>query len=102
MILKSLSIRRRFVGYGDEPSPETLFEGSVEFEGRYGSVSCNLNGDTSRAVLAVVADSLVESSKDLADNLTAEIFNGAALAGDDPKLEAPLGGRVGSQVDGDS
>ena len=51
------------------------YTGSVEFANEHGTVEINLGPEVAEKILAVVADQLVESSKEIAANLTAEIIN---------------------------
>lgn len=78
MKLTSLVITEAYV------IPDT-YTGNLSFKGTYGSVTINLTADLSKAVLAAVAGCLVESSKELAEHLTAEVIAGAV-----PVLEAPV------------
>ncbi len=60
----------------DEYGPNKgRLSGKVEFTGQNGAVVLPLDDDLSKQVIAVCADSLVRASKDLANNLTAEIIS---------------------------
>tara|TARA_R110000868_G_scaffold148418_3_gene370368 strand:- start:950 stop:1189 length:240 start_codon:yes stop_codon:yes gene_type:complete len=70
MVLESLSINRRQTweaGFG-------AYRGQIKFVNERGSVELTLDDETSRKLLAVVADATVESAKNIATNLTAEVF----------------------------
>lgn len=49
---------------------EGRYSGTVSFDNLYGTVSLNLDPDTSDAILAVVADKLVSSARTLGTELT--------------------------------
>lgn len=51
------------------------YRGKIKFSGNNGVVEIHLNHERIKKILAVVADALVETSKDVAENLTAEIIN---------------------------
>lgn len=74
IVLKTLTIRDSNY-YSNEPPSYT---GELEFRGAVGDVKLRLNGDLSKRILAVVGDSMVESTKALATNLTAEVLSGVA------------------------
>jgi hypothetical protein len=67
MELQSLNLSR--CGYGLN---EGKFEGSASFKNQYGMVTLTLDHSLSSAVLAIVADQLVASSRTLAQELTAQ------------------------------
>lgn len=78
MILEALRIDRGYISAYDRAngtiSPLT---GEVTFAGSNGKVQLALNEETSKKILAVVAEQLVESSKELAEKMTAEIIQAA-------------------------
>lgn len=84
LVLKSLSIRdTSYYSYTPSSSAPITYVGELEFRGSNGEVKLKLNEDLSKKILAVVADSMVESTKELARGLTAEIISGL------PALPAP-------------
>ena len=58
--------------------------GRIEFRGVFGSVGLSLNPEAAQAMLKIVAEQMVEASKTLATNLTAEIIEQAST----PALES--------------
>jgi hypothetical protein len=79
MILESLTVRRSRYSTDDAPH-RWVVGGNVEFSGETGKIELALNDDTSRRILAIVAEQLVETSRALAENMSAEIITGVALA----------------------
>ena len=73
MILERLSMSRGYY-YGEDAPPLT---GEIQFKGKTGTVQIQLNEATSFKILSVVADQLVESSKELAMDLTKEVLEAA-------------------------
>ena len=69
MKLERLTIRRTYQG---------VIEGSVEYVGTNGAINLTLKDHHLEPVLAAVASALVESSQDVARQLTAEVINNAA------------------------
>jgi hypothetical protein len=51
------------------------YKGEVRYEGQHGAVELHLNHETSLRIMAVVADSLVASSKEIANDLTRNIID---------------------------
>ena len=78
MQLESLWIRKN---YGD-----TALRAGIEFSGRHGKVELNLPEDTTKRLLAVVADLVVEAGQQVARDLTAETIEAAPTA---PALASP-------------
>lgn len=74
MKLESLSIREDWQHPGE-------YKGELKYKGTFGEIQLHLDAGLSKAILAVVADQLVESSKTLAQNLTAEVIT-------QPRLES--------------
>jgi hypothetical protein len=72
MILQQLTISQVYKYKKDEP---LRYKGAIKYAGDYGEVSVTLNDETSRRVLAVIADQLVETSREIAQDLTAEIID---------------------------
>jgi hypothetical protein len=66
MILEELTIRKNKAW---EANPNG-YTGMVRFKNAQGAVELALNHETSRRILAVVADTVVESSREIAANLT--------------------------------
>lgn len=85
MILKQLSITKKnhYSWSGSEKDP-MQYEGEIEFVNEHGSIKLNLNHETSLKLLGVVAESLVESSKELATMLTTAVIDSIPEA---PALE---------------
>ena len=77
MLLEKLVIRRPWRVTQED---EIQYEGEIEYAGSAGKVTINLTDQVSRKILAVVADQLVESSKQVAHNLTAEVIANAGRA----------------------
>jgi hypothetical protein len=73
MRLQKIYIRRPW-------NDEKRLEGSVEFAGKSGEISLHLTDELSRRVLEVVADELVASSRQVAQDLTREIIEAHAPA----------------------
>ena len=76
LTLQKLNIHQSYRWKKDEP---LKYEGEIKYSGDHGDVSIHLNHETSLKVLAVVADQLVESSKELAQDLTREIVESQPL-----------------------
>ena len=75
MILENLVIARRNSwenGIGD-------FRGTLRIKGANGTIELAVDDEVSKRILAVVADSLVIAAKDIAQNLTAEVFTQPSL-----------------------
>ena len=64
--------------YGDEKGK---YSGKAAFKGQYGGIDIVLSPEVSQAVLKLCADALVQNSKDVASNMTAEVIehSGALL-----------------------
>jgi hypothetical protein len=85
LILRSLRIQKKdYYSRSLSDSGALSYEGKVEFSGESGDVSINLNAELSQKVLAVVAEAMTETTRDLARNLTADILSGV------PALPAPV------------
>lgn len=69
MQLESLSIQRRIYG----PN-EGKLEGEITFKNPRGKVQLVLNDEISQRLLAIVADGVVESSREIAVSLTAQVL----------------------------
>lgn len=79
MLLEELRIIKR-------PSWETKglqYKGAIKYEGSHGTIELHLNHETSLKVLAVVADAMVASSKEIANDLTRDVIDSV------PQLAAP-------------
>lgn len=48
------------------------YEGRIAYKGKQGKVEVNLNAELSRQILQVCAANMVETSKEIAHNLTVE------------------------------
>lgn len=84
MILEELRITKR-------PSWESKkleYKGAIKYENAHGHIELHLNHETSLKVLAVVADAMVASSKELAAQLTRDVIDAIpALPAPDAKAE---------------
>ena len=69
--LEKLYLIRRY--HGD-------ITGQVEFSGENGKLEISLNDDACRKILVAVGDALVQTSKDIAKNLTTELIEGVKVA----------------------
>lgn len=76
LILRSLQIRNRDYYSRTNNNSPIQYEGQIEFAGSNGEVKINLSSDLSQKVLAVVAEAMVESTRQVAHDLTAEILAG--------------------------
>lgn len=79
MILKQIYLNRNEYG----PSKGSL-EGNVTFMGEHGEIKLTIGDEQARAFVKVFSKALVESSKEVANRLTAEVLNGEVI---DPRLE---------------
>jgi hypothetical protein len=75
MVLKTLSIRDENYYSSSQPPKYT---GTIEFRCGNGDINLKLNSDLSQRLLAVVGEAMVESTKEVARNLTAEVLSGIA------------------------
>ena len=71
MRLEKLYINRQW--NGDD------LNGEIEFSGKNGKVTITLTDEKIKSVIDAVADALVESSKEVAEKLTAEIIESSTL-----------------------
>jgi hypothetical protein len=62
------------------------YKGTIKYEGRHGVIELHLNHDLSLRLLSVIADSMVDSSKELAHELTRSIIDAVPAL---PNPEAP-------------
>lgn len=72
MQLESLRIERMAWGKN-----EGMLEGCIVFKNRNGEVKLFLNDEVSSRLLAIVADGVVESSKQIANDLTTAVITAA-------------------------
>lgn len=82
IVLKSLTIRD-INYYSYTQSGPVAYTGELEFRNGTGEVKLRLNEDLSKKILAVVGANMVESTKELARSLTADVISGV------PVLPAP-------------
>lgn len=68
MKLKSITIQLDEYGFNGRKLGD--YYGTLEFVSPAGGIQLKLNSTLSQSILAIVADNLVETSKDLARNLT--------------------------------
>ncbi|MEE8607175.1 MAG: hypothetical protein V3S55_06210 [Nitrospiraceae bacterium] len=68
MKLKSLHVYKNY--------DDAHYRARIEFEGSYGTVELNLDKQLSEKMLAVCADEIVASSKEVAENMTANFVEG--------------------------
>jgi hypothetical protein len=83
MKLKRLEIAAPYFATADKND----LDGFIEFEGNAGKVTIQLTQEHLKGILAVVADALVVASKEVAEELTANIIENASSN----LLEAPDG-----------
>jgi hypothetical protein len=83
MILSTLTITKN---QNYEANPDG-YKGRLSFQNAYGTVELALNAETSAKILAVVAESVVESARDIATNLTAACLTVPALTNKRPVAE---------------
>lgn len=82
MILKKLYIER------DEWGPQKgMLNGKIEYVGQYGDIGITLNPEHCKDILAIVADALVKTSRDMAANLTADVVASAGARLEDKSGE---------------
>jgi hypothetical protein len=55
------------------------YKATIKYKGNYGEVTVNLTPDLTTKVMRVIADELVAASKEIANDLTKEIIEHAAL-----------------------
>lgn len=70
MILKSLNIYRNYEG---------ITSGRIKFQNELGEIELILNDEACNKMLHICAEQLVESSKEVAQNLTANIIEYANM-----------------------
>lgn len=75
MILEDLQIHKN-QSYDANPNGYT---GRIKFKGQYGTIELALNHELSTKILAIVGANAVESAKELAHNLSADVFSVPAL-----------------------
>lgn len=88
---------RPFYSY-EEGFKEGFYRGEIKFTGTNGTVMINLTPAVAGRILAVVADDLVVASREIATQLTAEVFDHARLAS--PALEAQTQGSEDTKTPG--
>jgi len=75
MILEELTIRRN---QNYDPNP-TGYKGQIRFKGQYGAIELALNHEVSSQILAIVGANAVETTRQIAQNLSADVFNVPAI-----------------------
>lgn len=70
MILESLQINIR-AGWEEGAGS---YRGLIRFKGQYGTVELALTDEVSKKLLAVVGDAVVDSAREVATSLTADVF----------------------------
>lgn len=75
MILEYLSITKNS---NYDPNPNG-YKGSISFKGAFGKIELALNHELSTQILALVGNNAVDSAKQLAQNLSADVFTVPAL-----------------------
>lgn len=75
MILDQLSITKNTT-YDPNPSG---YKGHIRFRGAYGAIELALNHELSAQILAIVGNNAVDSAKQLAQNLSTDVFTVPAL-----------------------
>ncbi len=71
-----MQLQRVWLNYREHSK---TFSGSAEFSGTHGKIELNLSDAMARRVLALVAEELVECSKETARMMTGEILDQVAL-----------------------
>ena len=75
MQLESISISLN--EYGQKAG---TYDGRIKYRGEYGTTEIYLDAKLSEEVLKLCAESLVRATKELAQNLTAAVFESAGIA----------------------
>lgn len=75
MILEQLTITKNS---SYSPNPDG-FSGQLRFKSQYGAIELQLTPDLSAKILAVVGANAVEASKQIAQNLSADVFSVPAI-----------------------
>lgn len=75
MILEYLTITKNS---SYDPNPNG-YKGSIKLKGTYGTIELALNHDLSTQILAIVGNNAVDSARQIAQNLTADVFTVPAL-----------------------
>ncbi len=79
MELQSINISRT-ASYSPRPNE---YEGTITIKGQHGTIQVILDNKLSSEVLKLCADSLTRATKELAQNLTAAVFENAGPAIED-------------------
>jgi hypothetical protein len=74
MQLERLAITRETWGVN-----KGQFTGAIEFSNQSGKIQLNLNHETGQKLLAVVAECLVDTAKEVATQLTTEVIDSSRL-----------------------
>ena len=90
MILEDLTISRLSSWKRDSEDQELQYEGAVKFKDRTGEIKLVLDNELSQAILDVVADRLVETSKKVAEELTVAIIEARVPQLEGPEVEGEL------------
>lgn len=77
MILEQLTITKN---NSYDPIP-TGYKGQIRIKGKYGAIELSLNHELSAKILAIIGNNAVDSAKELAENLSADVFTVPAIAG---------------------
>jgi hypothetical protein len=88
MILTSLNI---YKNDSYMPNPDG-YRGSLSFKNQYGDITLQLTADLSAKILALIGESAVQATRDIAQNLTAAVFSQPALAApEEPSDQEAIG-----------
>lgn len=71
MLLEKLWMHRRY---------DKSINGEIEFVGEVGKISLNLSDEQCKKILAVMGDALIETAKDTANLLTANVIEAVGEA----------------------
>lgn len=77
MKLESLSISP--VSSWEPNYKEDSYKGRIKYVGQHGAIEINLTPEFTKKLIAIIAEDLVVASKEVANNLTADVLNHAAL-----------------------
>lgn len=80
MNLKSLNLSRNDYGFAYQGTPPGCIGGTISYDGEGGQVTIRLTRAHVAQILAIVADAMVETTRELANNLTRETIEHATSA----------------------
>jgi hypothetical protein len=91
--MSKITLRYLNVTVCDYGPDKGTYSGEVKFAGEHGTVNVKLDHALSAEVLKLCAESMTRATKELADNLTAEVFEQAGMALLDIKPGQPPSGK---------